>query len=186
MRKCQLRVAIIFVMALQSLIVIGQSASTSADKNNLQTKEAVALIDDTPVPAMFAEAINSVKVPEQEKAWVVQVITRGGFDGAGKGEIAITSRGSVSCNPPHAQCSHELTPEALRGLMQMVTLAKPSAWSKPAISGCMDCYMTLLALRRREPDGKEHAYFALWDDATEKNAPFEAQGIYKRVVALAK
>lgn len=186
MRKYQLTVAILLFVALQSLIVIGQSSPTSASKNNLRSKEAVVLIDGTPIPAIFANAIKSVNVPEEEKAWVVQVITHGGVNGAGKGEIAITSKGSVSCNPPHAKCSNELTPEALQGLMQMVTLAKPSGWSGSAISSCMDCYITLLALRRRESDGKERAYFAFWDDTTQKSSPFEAQWIYKRVVSLAK
>ncbi|MGB7623729.1 MAG: hypothetical protein WBN92_15395 [Terriglobia bacterium] len=182
----QLPVAIMLLVTLQCLIVVGQPSSPSANKDNLRSNKDVVIIDGTPVPAIFANAINSVKMPQEEKAWVVQVITHGGFNGAGKGEIAITSKGRVRCNPPHAKCSDELTPRALQGLMQMVTLAKPSGWRGSEISGCMDCYSMLLALRRREFDGKERAYFAFWDDTTRNGAPFEAQSIFKRIIALAK
>ncbi|MBZ5535791.1 MAG: hypothetical protein LAO31_07540 [Acidobacteriia bacterium] len=144
------------------------------------------MIDGTPVPAMFADAINSVKVPEAENGWVVQVITRGGFNGAGRGDIAITSKGVVNCTPPHAKCRNELTPEALQRLAQIVTRAKPSNWGGSTVGNCMDCYFTVLALRRREADGKVRAYFVIWDDTTEKSAPFEAKALIDRVIALAR
>ncbi|MFI5175942.1 MAG: hypothetical protein ACHQKY_13865, partial [Terriglobia bacterium] len=100
--------------------------------------------------------------------------------------IAITSKGSVNCTPPHPKCKNELTPGALQGLVHIVTRVNPSSWSGSTFGSCMDCYLTLLALRRRETDGKERAYFVFWDDTSQKSAPFEAKGIFDRVVALTK
>ena len=127
-RGFQSGVAFVPLLIFVPMSLIGQSPSASTHKHTLSSGEDAILIDGTPVPTFFADAINSVKVPEAENGWVVQVITRGGFNGAGRGDIAITSNGSVECNAPHTKCRNELTREALQGLTQFITRAKPSSW----------------------------------------------------------
>lgn len=137
------------------------------------------------VPPILMGALEPIDLPAEKNSWAVQIVTRGGILGGGKGDIKITSDGSVSCSPAISPCGDRLSAEALQSLAQMVISAKPSEWGGSAIGVCRDCYVTILALHRRETDGVARAYIAYWDDSTQERIPEQVRRLSQNTVVLA-
>ena len=134
------------------------------------------------LPAALAGALSPVELPKGADAWVVQVVTRGGFAGAGRGDVTVTSARAVACKPDGA-CAGGLPTSAFESLAALVAAAKPSRWVAPSVGPCRDCYVTALVLRRRDAKGREKTYTTYWDDATYAGAPEEARRIYESAFA---
>lgn len=55
------------------------------------------------IPPVLARAIQRIDPPARPGGWVLQVITRGGLDGRGTGDLTVDSNGdATSCTPPTA------------------------------------------------------------------------------------
>ena len=162
-----------------------QPAPPAVKKNDLEeTKVVMFQVGGVPIPPAFADALQPVELPAGEGSWVIQVITRGGLTGGGRGDLTITSQGSVSCQPAEAACGKKLSGEALQPLSQLVILTQPSRWSESTLGVCHDCYMTLLALHRREAGGEKRMWIAYWDETTQRRVPAKVMRIYEAAVAL--
>ena len=140
---------------------------------------------DTSLPPILTGALQPVELPAGKDSWAVQVVTRGGFAGGGKGDVTISSGGSVTCLPATNPCADKLSPAALQSLAQKVLATKPSKWEGSALSTCRDCYVTMLVLHRREKDGHVKTYTAYWDDTTGGKMSAEVRRIYGEAVMLA-
>ena len=162
----------------------GQPSSTEHDK--VQKQRTVVLSNETVVTTLRLSGVVPVAVPEGEAAWAVQVITRGGFSGTGKGTVTVTSAGIFACDRATARESKLLAPEVVQSVSQLVAGVRPFAQqSQQLISLCRDCYETTLVLSRREADGAVRTYIARWDDVTEGEVAEDVQEIYENVIKLA-
>ena len=139
----------------------------------------------TSLPPILRGALQPVDLPPGKDSWAVQLVTRGGFLGGGKGDVTITSGGSLSCSATTNPCADKPPPAALQSLAKRIMAAKPTAWEGSAISTCRDCFVMMLTLHRRERDGRAKTYTAYWDDATRERMPVEVLRIYGAVSALA-
>lgn len=134
-------------------------------------------------PELFS-AVGSVRAPKGKDAWVVQVVSRGGLTGLGRGDVTVNSLGEVRCNPfVGPPCGYSLTPGALESLSKLVASARPSKWGAGAMGPCRDCYVTLLELRRRDAKGREKTYTVYWDDSTLAQINEEARRIFSEALA---
>jgi len=111
-------------------------------------------------------AFQIVGLSPEANSWVVQIITRGGIAGKGKGDLTITSQGRLVWNEIKNQCNVKLRDDVLQMLAQTAFSADASEWVGRPSKVCSDCYVTAIVLQRREGDGIVRTYIAYWDDAT--------------------
>ena len=111
-------------------------------------------------------AFQIVGLSPEANSWAVQIITRGGIAGKGKGDLTITSQGNLFWNEIKNQCNVKLRDDVLQVLTQMAFSADASKWVWRPSRVCSDCYVTAIVLQRREGDGIGRTYIAYWDDAT--------------------
>ena len=136
------------------------------------------------LPPALAGALQPVELPEGGDAWAVQVMTRGGFTGLGRGDVTVNSAGAVTCTPAAGPCPASLSAAALESLAKVVAAAEPARWKGPGVGACRDCYVTLLALRRREKSGGLKTYTVYWDDITSAKLPAEVARLYLEALKL--
>jgi hypothetical protein len=110
-------------------------------------------------------AFQIVELSPEANSWAVQIITRGGLAGKGKGDLTITSQGHLDWNEVKNQCHVKLRDDVLQTLTQTAFSANASEWGGKT-SMCKDCYVTAIVLQRREGDGIGRTYIAYWDDGT--------------------
>jgi hypothetical protein len=111
-------------------------------------------------------AFQIVGLSPEANSWAVQIITRGGFFGKGKGDLTITSQGRLVWSEIKNQCNVKLRDDVLQMLTQTAFSADGSKWVGRQSRVCSDCYVTAIVLQRREGDGIGRMYIAYWDDAT--------------------
>ena len=111
-------------------------------------------------------AFQIVGLSPEANSWAVQIITRGGIAGKGKGDLTITSQGRLVWNEIKNQCNVKLRDDVLQMLTQTAFSADASKWVGRPSRVCSDCYVTAIVLQRREDDGIVRTYIAYWDDAT--------------------
>jgi hypothetical protein len=111
-------------------------------------------------------AFQIVGLSPEANSWAVQIITRGGLAGKGKGDLTITSQGHLVWNEARNQCNAKLGDDVLQVLTQTAFSADASEWVGRPSRVCSDCYVTAIVLQRREGDGIVRTYIAYWDDAT--------------------
>jgi hypothetical protein len=63
-------------------------------------------------------------------------------------------------------------------LTQTAYSANASKWGEQTSKFCADCYVTTIALQRRERDGIEKTYIASWDDITAGKISGELRKVY--------
>jgi hypothetical protein len=138
------------------------------------------------LPAQLKDAYEPAKLPEGKDAWVVQVVTRGGFTGRGRGDITLKSDGAVSCGPTvFDPCAATLSPASLESLSKLVSAANPLQWKERPGGLCSDCYVSLVALQRRDAKGRGKSYLVYFDDTTLARMPEEVRRMYARAFELA-
>lgn len=125
-------------------------------------------------------------LPDGDGAWVLQVVSRGGLDGRGRADLAITSQGNVTCSSTETPCAKNLASSALQSLVERIGIATRSPWSGSNLGLCRDCVATLLRLRRREPGGAQRTYAAYWDVTTLGTVAADVRGLYELAVSLGK
>jgi hypothetical protein len=173
--------------AAQSSGAKQQPTPTRAEGGD-KTKTATLPPGRPPVLQAQQVAVDAAALPSGKDAWVVQVVIGGGFTGAGKGSVTVSSDGSVTCSPnvtPPAACDGGLTPELLKSLAESVREAKPEKWRDFGQGGCFDCYATTLALRRRGKGGAVQVFYAYWDDVNAGALPADVRRIYENAMKVA-
>ncbi len=123
-------------------------------------------------------AFQIVGLSPEANSWAVQIITRGGFAGKGKGDLTITSQGHLVWNEIKNQCNVKLRDDVLQILTQTAFSADASKWVGRPSRVCSDCYVTAIVLQRREGAGIVRTYIAYWDDATAGKISEELRKVY--------
>jgi hypothetical protein len=137
--------------------------------------------------AAQAGALPTFVLPPAEKAWVVRVVTSGGFTGRGSGSYTASSAGEVACLAASA-CPTHLAPDTQRALSRLVDAVPVSATAGALPSGpagtCNDCVTTTVSVRRRDRDGERVQTFT-WDETTRASVPADVLRLGAAVTALA-
>jgi hypothetical protein len=123
-------------------------------------------------------AFRKVELSPEANSWAVQIITRGGLDGKGKGDLTITSQGRLVWNERTNQCDAKLGDDVLQMLTQTAFSADASKWVGLPSMICDDCFKTAIVLQRREGDGIVRTYIAYWDTGTERKISEELKKVY--------
>ena len=137
------------------------------------------------MPPLLAAGVKQIEPPQQEGGWVLQVLTRGGLDGRGNGDLAINSignfsvlRGDVAVISSHGAFVSELD--------QFIRAVRPAQWTASILSGiCADCIVTLMHLARRGTDGSVQTYSVSWDPTTQAQVPLDVMRIHDLAVKAA-
>jgi hypothetical protein len=138
------------------------------------------------LPAQLKDTYEPAELPEGKDSWVVQVVTRGGFTGRGRGDVTLKSDGVVSCSPTvFDPCAGALTPASLETLSKLISAANPKQWKDKPGGLCRDCYVILFALQRRDAKGRAKSYLVYFDDTTLAQMPEEVRQMYKHAFELA-
>jgi len=127
--------------------------------------------------------IRKVALSPEANSWAVQIISRGGLTGAGRGDLTITSQGRLVWNGVENQCSVKLREDLLQTLTQTALSANAYGWSRSTASVCADCYVTAMVLQRREGAGMARTYIAYWDDATAGDISEDLKKVYDTFMA---
>ena len=112
----------------------------------------------------FASEPSKGLLPDGPGAWVLHVVTTGGFIGQGLPTITIRSTGDFACGDNESLSFGPLNPSAFQPFWQHVTRAdlKVDRSSPRAATfipyTCSDCYITSVYLTRRETDEKVRFY----------------------------
>jgi hypothetical protein len=143
-------------------------SSSSAQKPETESQKPNSAQGQNPTVVLPAGmgAFQIVGLSPEANSWVVQIITRGGFAGKGKGDLTITSQGRLVWNEIKNQCNVKLRDDVLQMLTQTAFSADASKWVGYPSRICDDCYVTAIVLQRREGAGIGRMYIAYWDDGT--------------------
>ena len=156
-----------------SMALLLGACSTAAAQN--------VLVDG--IPPQLIGAIHVIEPARESGAWVLQVISRGGIDGRGAGDLTIKSDGSAWLVRPGVAAA--ASPEVLSSLGQQIRTAAFNQWRVSSRLGiCSDCYTTLIVLTRRESDDRTHTYTAFWDATTRTSVPAEVLRIHDLARAI--
>lgn len=160
-----------------------QTPAAKEEQKEMQKRADKAFNQPPALPIHMLGSVQQLKLSPEKNAWAVQIISSGGFNGAGKGNLIVTSEGSLSWKALNSSCSASLAPEALSLISQAALATNPSKWGASSVSLCMDCYVTTVVLHRREADGTERIYSVYWDDTTKAKVPEEVMKIYETFMA---
>jgi hypothetical protein len=122
---------------------------------------------------------RKVKLSPEANSWAVQIISRGGLAGHGRGNLTITSQGKLVWNSSKNRCNAKLGDDVLQMLTQTAFSANASKWGGQKSRICADCFVTAIVLQRREGDGIGRTYIAYWDSGTEENISDELRKVYE-------
>jgi hypothetical protein len=136
------------------------------------------------IPLAFVNAVRQIRPPEKPGAWVLQVISRGGLEGRGTGDVAITSDGALTLFKSGTTIS--APPGVLRSLGRFIQATTPSQWTAGSrLSGlCSDCFATLMVLTLRQSDGLDQTQTAFWDAATKGSVPADVLRIHDLALSM--
>jgi hypothetical protein len=122
-----------------------------------------------------------------DNAWVVRIVTSGGFTGRGAGNLTASSGGQVMCTLV-AGCPDRLVPEETRTFSRLVTMVRiaepPANQPLPAAGVCADCVTTNMTVQWRDAEG-EHVYRYTWDVSTVRTIPDAALRLHDAFIGLA-
>ncbi|HSB09987.1 MAG TPA: hypothetical protein VLM38_10930 [Blastocatellia bacterium] len=124
-------------------------------------------------------------LPPGENAWGVQVLTSGGFTGAGRGDFTLTSEGRFTWSSAEGSCGRNLADSSTQTLGNMVlSISGGPGFSRSEGLGCFDCYTTDMVVQRRETGGVVKTYRVMWDDSTQGQVPSDVWRVYEALMAL--
>jgi hypothetical protein len=173
------------LLAVACLLILACAPPSAAQNTDDKSKSAAltqALGES--LPPELRDAFKPVELPEGRDAWALQIVTRGGIAGRGRGDVTVTSDGRVTCAPATAPCALKQAGDPFPSLSRLVAAAKPSKWKNPATGACNDCYLTLFVLQRRAGNGRERTHTLYWDDTTAGAVPADVKQILRAVAGL--
>ena len=140
---------------------------------------------DAVLPPVFMGAVRPVEPPGQPGAWVLQVISRGGFEGRRTGDLIVRSDGTATLITP-GDGTTSIHPETLTSLGQRIRPMTTPHWTTidSRVGMCSDCTATLIVLTVREPSGLVHTHTAFWDATTKAAMPRDLLRIHDLAMTI--
>jgi hypothetical protein len=136
------------------------------------------------LPPVFTGVAQPIEPPGQTGAWVLQVISRGGLDGRGTGDLTIKSDGTATLVTP-VKGAASIHPDTLVSLNQRIRSVATPRWAVSSRLGiCSDCTATLIVLSIREPNGLVSTYTAFWDATTTASIPEDLRRIHDLALTI--
>ena len=140
---------------------------------------------DARIPPMLARAVQRLDPPAKPGAWVLQVITRGGLDGRGTGDLTIDSNGDASFVHPSDGSAMRAQRLGVKQLDQSVRGILVSQWTAAPPPGiCSDCVLTLMHLTLRGTDNSVQTYSAYWDPTSQAQVAPELMRVHDLALAM--
>ena len=183
-----LRRLIVIISLIPSCLCFAQeSANKTPSSSSAQKPETElqrpnsARVQNHPakLPAGFG-AFHKVELSPEANSWAVQILSRGGFTGKGKGDLTITSKGDLVWKTVESHCNVKLRDDVLQILTQTAFSANASGWGGLTARVCLDCFVYAIVLQRRESDGIGRTYIAYWDSSTARNISEELRKVYDK------
>ena len=175
----------ISLVSIQSFYYLNQSESgpnqTSQSSRVQQEKKEPTYPTVLNLPSTVT--VEPIALPPGENAWAVQIVSRGGFAGSGRGDLTLTSGGKLFWTGPDGSCSRKLPDEtmnALTNLVLAVDAPQPSTERSP--NTCADCYVTGMILQHRTSSGVR-AFSAIWDDSGQAKVSGNMTAVYEALMA---
>lgn len=130
--------------------------------------------------------VQPITLPPGDNVWSVQIVSRGGLTGSGKGDLTLSSDGMLIWSSTEGSCSSKLSEEVVKGLEKVVLDANPSAFSnvRSATGVCADCYQTAMVVQHRTSSEAIRVSSASWEDVSQDKVPAEVMKIYESLMAL--
>lgn len=151
----------------------------------LVSRSPVYTQDSTPPVATTATPVPQ-KLPDENGAWALNLVTSGGFDGRGIGKFSVNSSGMLICSSTKHKCPDQLTATALNSLADKVKAAAAVPWELPAERGlCSDRVVVRLQLSMRQPDGSTKTFITSWDTAS-RGVPEQLRAILNTLTDFGK
>jgi hypothetical protein len=164
----------------------------ASGESNAATVDILTLLSQlNAVPGAFAiPAISGLfmEVPAEPSAWVIRIVSGGGFTGQYRG-LVVASQGTVRCTA-EIQCQGTLSATELESITRLLSEPVLSKWpqangsSSAPISVCSDCIRVWAEVRHRERDGTEKLYSTTWDDVSKSSLPAEIRQIYETALSF--
>ncbi|HZI17093.1 MAG TPA: hypothetical protein VEY09_00725 [Pyrinomonadaceae bacterium] len=154
-----------------------QQGTAAAPKARIVSSTTVA-------PPIFIGVTEPLALPEEESAWLVQIVTRGGFGGRGRGDLIVRSDGRLVCEGLTRPCPDITDSAALAALGDKVLAADLTKWRDFGLGFCSDCYATMLVVYRRV-EGRIERATAFWSDTTAGEVAPAVRTIYEGAAAVA-
>jgi hypothetical protein len=137
------------------------------------------------IPPVLARAIQRIDPPAKPGAWVLQVLTRGGLDGRGTGDLTIDSNGDANFVHPTDGSALGAQHLVVKQLDQSVRGVLPSQWTTAVPSSiCSDCVVTLMHLALRGTDGSVQTYAVYWDPTSQAQVSPELVRMHDLALAM--
>jgi len=128
--------------------------------------------------------VQSIALPDGDNAWAVQIVSRGGLTGKGRGDLTLASDGRLYWNGADGGCSRKLNDETLATLGKVVLAADAPPSSTERSGMCGDCYVTAMYLQQRTASGVVRASTAIWDEVSQAKIHADLITIYESLMAL--
>jgi hypothetical protein len=136
------------------------------------------------VPPVLARAVQRLDPPAKPGAWVLQVITRGGLNGRGSGDLTIDSNGDANFVHPSDGSAMSAQRLGIKQLDQSVRGLLASQWTTGVTSSlCSDCIITLMHLALRATDGSVQTYSVYWDPTSQAQVAPELVRVHDLALA---
>src|SRR5262245_18399433 len=136
------------------------------------------------LPGLVLAQLPEMLLPDGYGAWLVQVVTTGGYLGQGDVDFAFSSEGRTTCSL-EIRCPRDVKAADLHPLVETIragVVVRPS----PAISLCNDCVTRRSTISRRDSMGVVQTYIRSWDETTRDRVPQEVILVYDAFRALMK
>lgn len=159
-------------MKIQIAVLVGVMTIGLAQSGSSQS------VDD--LPPVFMGSVHAILPPDGNGAWVLQIVSRGGFTGRGAGDVVVASDGRLT----RPSGTESMRPDTFASLTNRIREAAPARWTGSRLSKCNDCIATLVVLTLRERDGIVRTYTSFWDSATLAGVPDDVRVIHRDALNL--
>lgn len=180
LRFACLTIALAFAPVLfAQTIPESESAQAQRARQSVDISQSTAAISPAPSVALhFA-------LPSGENAWGVQILSRGGFTGAGRGDLTLTSEGRLTWSAADGSCGRTLSANLTQHLGSLILAFNDGAGFNPPKPGeCLDCYISDFVIQRREAEGVIKTFRLVWDDSTGAQVQANVSKICAELIAL--
>jgi hypothetical protein len=185
MTVISLAISLVSIQGFHSLANQENSSNTAPKTQQVQQENRNATQPEVLLNGPRTIAVSPQALPPGDNVWLVQILSRGGFTGSGRGDLTLTSEGILTWSDANGSCGKKLTDEAMQALAKIVLAANaPVTGSGSSLSGmCFDCYVTTMILLRRGTEGVVTAATMSWDDASQAQVAADLVRIYKAAIA---